>query len=88
MLRPVDWPSIVRDLEISGMTVRAIGKMVGTSHAAVIGWKNMGKEPGHYTGERVLTLWCAVTGRPKMEATVSKDTGTVTAHCGHAESID
>lgn len=80
MLRPIDWPAIVRDLERAPMTARAIGKIVGTSHAAVLGWKNLGKEPGHYTGERVLTLWCAVTGRPRVEATVTKHPGTVRAH--------
>ena len=84
MLRPIDWPAVVRDLERAPMTVRAIGKIVGTSHTAVLGWKNGGKEPGHYTGERVITLWCAVTGLSRavihLESTGSRLPGTVPRH--------
>lgn len=83
-MRPIDWPRIVRDLERARMTSRRIGDIVGTSHAAVLGWKNLDKEPGHYTGERVITLWCAVTGKDRSEAhlesPVSKDPGKFEDH--------
>lgn len=66
------------------MTSRRIGSIVGTSHAAVLAWKNLGKEPGHYTGERAVTLWCAVTGNERagahLESPVSKDTGKFEVH--------
>lgn len=66
------------------MTSRRIGEIVGTSHTAVQGWKNHGKEPGHYTGERLVMLWCAVTGNHRagahLESTVSKDSGTLADH--------
>lgn len=83
-LRPIDWPNLVRDLERARMTSRRIGEIVGTSHAAVLAWKNLGKEPGHYTGERVITLWCAVTGKDRLgiylESPVSSNTGKFDAH--------
>lgn len=63
--RPIDWPAIVRDLERSNLTMRGIGKMIGTDHSTVVKWKNDGKEPLHSTGERLVTLWCAVTGRDR-----------------------
>lgn len=80
----IDWPTLVRDLEAVPMTARSIGRVIGASHSAVLGWKNLGKEPGHYLGERLITLWCEVTGKDRdaacMESLVSTPSGKVQAH--------
>ena len=80
-LRPIDWPALVRDLERSNLTMRGIGKMIGTDHSTVVKWKNDGKEPGHYTGERLITLWCAVTGcNRNLVPTFTSNPGKFVAH--------
>jgi hypothetical protein len=84
MTTRIDWPTLVRDLEAAGMTSRRIGDLVGTSHSAVLGWKNLGKEPGHFTGECLLTVWCEATGSARsaayVESPVSSEKGTLPAH--------
>lgn len=80
----INWPAIVRDLEATPMTARRIGTLVGASHSAVLGWKNLGKEPGHYLGETLIALWCEVTGNTReaacLESPVSGDSCTFQAH--------
>lgn len=80
----INWPAIVRDLEATPMTARSIGKLIGASHSAVLGWKSLGKEPGHYLGERLIALWCDTTGKVReaacLESPVSNPSGTFRAH--------
>jgi len=80
----INWPAIVRDLEATPMTARRIGTLIGASHSAVLGWKNLGKEPGHYLGETLIALWTEVTGNTReaacLESPVSSDSGTFPAH--------
>lgn len=58
----IAWRSLVMDLEQRGYTHASIGAVIGVSRAAVESWKNRYIEPSHQKGERLISLWCAVTG--------------------------
>lgn len=58
----IAWRRIVVDLEQRGYTHASIGSVIGVSRAAVESWKNRYIEPSHQKGERIISLWCAVTG--------------------------
>ncbi len=72
----VDWWQVVVDLERCGYTLAAMAAAVGVASSTLKGWKNLGAEPGHSAGERLLGLWVLVTGRktaevPRMVAQLS-----------------
>ena len=91
-MTPINWPALVRDLEATPMTARRIGTLIGASHSAVLGWKNLGKEPHHYLGECLIRLWCETTGKPReaacLESPVSSDSATFQAHMPSPTSTD
>lgn len=58
----VDWFQVLMDLKRAGLSSAAVAAMVVVSKSTVIGWKNLGAEPKHVEGERLVELWCRATG--------------------------
>lgn len=57
-----DWFRVIVELcSNHGYTHALIAMAVGAGKSTVQGWKN-GSEPSHRDGERLITLWCSVTG--------------------------
>lgn len=56
----VDWFRIVCDLCANGYTHATIAAAIGAGKSTVQGWKQ-GSTPNYEDGERLITLWCAVT---------------------------
>lgn len=64
----IDWWQVVVDVERRGYTQAAAAAAVGVSASTLKGWKNLGAEPGHAAGERLLTLWAQVMQCPADDA--------------------
>jgi hypothetical protein len=58
----IDWFQIVVDLGRAGLPTRSVAGQIGVPKATILGWKQ-GAEPKHADGERLLELWCRMTGR-------------------------
>ena len=59
-LRPgqcVDWWQVIQDLHMHGMTLAAIGEVTYIPKSTLHGYKNLGVEPKHADGERLIALW-------------------------------
>lgn len=68
-VRPLDWQRIVTELRRRGFTFRSLVKIVGVSRQTL--WRyQLGTEPDHVEGERILALWCEVNGRVREEAPI------------------
>jgi predicted transcriptional regulator len=65
-----DWWRIVTDLQMH-MSLEAIADVSGIPKATILGYKNVGAEPKHADGMRILALWQArmVPPVPVMEGT-------------------
>jgi hypothetical protein len=57
----VNWFRVIIDISVNGYTAAKIGTATGMSKATVLNWKQ-GAEPKHCDGERIIGLWCEVTG--------------------------
>ncbi len=64
----VDWFQILVDLSRRGYTVRAVAVQVGVPHSTLMGWKNLGHEPKHTEGERLLAFWARALDREASAA--------------------
>ncbi|MCW5645147.1 MAG: hypothetical protein KIT63_23850 [Rhodoferax sp.] len=53
----VDWERIIADLIRSGLTITDIVQATGIPHTTLLGYRNLGAEPRHWAGERMLQLW-------------------------------
>lgn len=53
----VDWWQIIQDLHMHGMSAQAISEVTHIPKSTIMGYKNLGVEPKHADGERVLALW-------------------------------
>lgn len=60
-IAPVNWPAILYALVREGYTYRSIAVMLTVSRQSVARWLD-GAEPRHREGERLVALWCEVTG--------------------------
>lgn len=69
----IAWRRIVVDLEQRGYTHASIGAVIGVSRTAVISWKNSYIEPSHKKGERLISLWCAVTGQKREIVPIDRE---------------
>ena len=61
----VDWFRTIVELERQGYTPWAISAAIDVSRSAIVGWHNYYAEPAHDAGERLIALWCQVTGLPR-----------------------
>jgi hypothetical protein len=57
----VNWFQVIVELCRRGYTHGSIAAAVDTPKSTVQGWKQ-GAEPKHCDGERMIALWCQVTG--------------------------
>lgn len=58
----IDWFRIIIDLcHTHGYTHASIAAAVRSAKSTVQGWKN-GATPGYEDGDRLIALWCQVTG--------------------------
>lgn len=57
----VNWFLVIIELARRGYTASAIGTAVDHPKSTVLGWKQ-GAEPKHCDGEKIIDLWCSVTG--------------------------
>lgn len=67
-----DWFRILADLSRKGIGNRGVARRVSVAKTTVIGWKSHGYEPRHSDGERLIALWCEVTGHAR-DAVPMKD---------------
>ena len=63
----VNWTIVLMDIYRKHRSWFAISKMVDCSHGSLYGWRDKANEPRHSTGERVISLWSEVTGKPETE---------------------
>jgi len=75
---PISWWHVIVDLERHGYTHRQIAIAIGGARSTVQDWKNLLVEPRHVDGEKLIALWCAVTGRDRADLP-SKDVKPLSA---------
>ncbi|MDQ0035859.1 transcriptional regulator with XRE-family HTH domain [Variovorax boronicumulans] len=63
----VSWWHVIVHLERSGYAQREIAAAIGSARGTVEDWKNGGAEPRHEVGDRLVLLWCAVTGKDRED---------------------
>jgi len=73
----IDWWQVVVDLERAGYSHASMAAAVGVPRTTLIGWKNLGAEPGFTNGERLVLLWAAVTSQATEAA--PRHIGTLSA---------
>lgn len=66
----VAWALIVADLKSRGHTNETIAKRIGATEGRVRKWVEIDCQPRHDDGERLLAMWCQVTGRQRETAPV------------------
>lgn len=66
----VDWPEVLNDLVAAGKTLDALGKAIGANADRLKKWRDIECQPRHDDGERLLAVWCAVTGKARADAPV------------------
>lgn len=69
----VDWFRVMTDITRTKLSIEKIAKELDVAKATAWGWKE-GVEPRHYDGERLITLWCEITGsdRDRLPMLISK----------------
>lgn len=56
----VDWSKLIEQLRDAGLTPADIASRLQIGERTVWYWKEAVTQPTHYTGERVIELYCAV----------------------------
>lgn len=62
----VDWFRVLIDLEQRGFHPQVVSDAINVARSTILGWRNSHAEPGHTDGERIIDLWCRVTGRARI----------------------
>jgi hypothetical protein len=63
----IDWWQVIQDLSMHRMNLQAICDTTGIPVSTLNGYKNLGVEPKHADGSRVLSLWHArMAGEPPV----------------------
>lgn len=67
----VDWWMVLDQLAKAGYPLKKVCHLLEIAPSTVSGWKNEGKEPRHYDGERLIVLWKVSTNsdRDKLPIT-------------------
>lgn len=63
----IDWFRVLSDLGRGGVPVSSAAQAIGVPKSTVLGWKQ-GAEPKFSDGEKLLALWCWITGRTADDA--------------------
>ncbi|MGX5880091.1 hypothetical protein MJS38_06445, partial [Burkholderia gladioli] len=67
-VRVVDWFHVLEDVRRADFTLAQIAQYTCIPRTTLLGYRNLGAEPKHWAGVRLLTLWTQVTGRAAAEA--------------------
>ncbi|WP_431742387.1 hypothetical protein [Pseudomonas sp.] len=59
--RRIDWFRVITAVLRSGYSIQSAADAIGVARTTLIGWKQ-GAEPRYSEGERLVLLWCQVTG--------------------------
>lgn len=70
MLKPVeplliDWFYVLLDIQRKGYTPATIGMAIDVPRTTILGWRDLHANPRHMDGEKLITLWCTVTGQTR-----------------------
>jgi hypothetical protein len=61
----VDWFRVMAELQARGYNLENIAAAINVPKSTLMGWRNLGAEPRHADGERLVQLWCRVIGEPR-----------------------
>ncbi|UYZ82791.1 hypothetical protein MTZ49_09215 [Entomomonas sp. E2T0] len=68
-----DWFRVICDLNKFNLSLQAISNIIQVPKPTIVGWKQ-GAEPKHGDGEKLVKLWCSVTGGSRTDLPgISKD---------------
>lgn len=56
---------VIADLVRGGFSLSAIQARTGVPESTIRGWRNIGAEPMHEAGERLILLWCNATAKDR-----------------------
>ncbi|AZS49325.1 hypothetical protein DM558_00375 [Entomomonas moraniae] len=65
----VDWFRVICELDDCKYDIQKISESIEIAYTTIHGWK-MGTEPRHADGERLIKLWCKVTGKSRKDLPV------------------
>ncbi|RQO38625.1 hypothetical protein DBR37_01650 [Herminiimonas sp. KBW02] len=70
MLKPVeplliDWFYVLLDIQRKGYTPATIGMAIDVPRTTILGWRDLHANPRHIDGEKLIALWCSVTGNTR-----------------------
>lgn len=63
----VDWPLLLEELLLSGLTFRELATQVDAAHSTLINYRHATTSPPHATGERLIERWITITGKTRAE---------------------
>lgn len=61
----VDWFRVMAELQAQGYNLANISAAINVPKSTMMGWRNLDAEPRHADGERLIALWCQVSGAPR-----------------------
>jgi lambda repressor-like predicted transcriptional regulator len=70
MQQRVDWFRILDDLKRQGVSLYALEAQVEIPRSTLIRYKD-GTEPSYHNGERLVGIWCQVTGNDRCAIPVA-----------------
>jgi len=62
----VDWFQVITGLSRAGYSSQSVADAVGVARTTLIGWKQ-GAEPRYTEGDRLVLLWCEITGKDRTQ---------------------
>jgi myo-inositol catabolism protein IolC len=64
----VDWPQLLAALHVTHrMTLLDIATVTGQHRDSIRNYYNRATRPSHATGEQLIELWIATTGKPRAQ---------------------
>lgn len=57
----IDWFKVITEVLRGGYSIQAAADEIGVARTTLIGWKQ-GAEPRYSEGERLVLLWCKISG--------------------------
>lgn len=77
----VDWPLLLEELRLSGLTFRQIAEVTDVSHVTLINYSNQATTPLHSNGERLISFWIHRTGKPRDQLPTAYVVKRITSIC-------
>lgn len=62
----IDWFRVITMVLRDGYSIQSAADAIGVARTTLIGWKQ-GAEPRYSEGERLVLLWCEVTGADRSK---------------------